>query len=119
MRDFRLQQLTQDHSFVAELVRDQQILPEEIYTHPKRNMIYKYLGQKELGNLDLTRVVLRSGDYLLLCSDGLWEMVRSDEKIIDALVSSQSPSEACQTLVNMANLAGGQDNIGVVVVKVT
>jgi len=118
LRDQKLQQITQDHSLVASLAAAGQIQPEEIYIHPQRNMIYRSLGQKGQVQLDIFVELLKPGDYLLLCSDGFWEMVH-DPVIIARLVENASdPAQACQNLVEAANAAGGEDNIGVVVVKV-
>ncbi len=118
LRDGRARQLTSDHSLVAKLVSNHHITREEMYTHPQRNVIYKFLGHKGIVEPDITRHVLRKGDSLLLCSDGLWEMVRSDEQILQIVTGAPNPETACRMLVDRANTAGGEDNISVVVVKV-
>jgi len=119
LRDHELQQVTKDHSLVADLVLNGQIMPDEIYTHPQRHIIYRFLGQKGHANLDIFHETLKPGDHLLLCSDGLWEMVRSEQLAAQLIELSNDPMHACQTLINMANESGGEDNIGVVVVKAT
>jgi protein phosphatase len=119
LSDHQLRQVTRDHSLVASLVATGEILPYEIFTHPQRNVIYRFLGQKGLVQADLFYEILQSGDYLLLCSDGLWEMLRSDEEIIELIEASATPEAACQALVDAANEAGGEDNIGVVLVQVS
>ena len=116
-RQGRLKPLTRDHSLVASLVAAGQLTPDEIYTHPQRNMIYRSLGQKPSVDVDLFRQRLQPGDRLLLCSDGLWEMVR-DPQIAAVLRGAENPSLACRRLVKAANDNGGEDNIGVVVVHV-
>ncbi len=118
LRDHELVQITRDHSLVASLVAEGQLLPDEIYTHPRRNMIFRFLGQKGLVQIDLYEKEIKPGDYILLCSDGLWEMVHSKEKIVDLIENANDPQDACQMLVDAANAAGGEDNIGVVVVQI-
>jgi PPM family protein phosphatase len=115
LRDHRLQQVSQDHSLVARLVATGQILPDEVYSHPHRNVIFRYIGQKDLENVDIFHRQLQSGDYFLLCSDGLWEMIPSDEQIVQIIEKSKNPEQACKKLIEAANMAGGEDNIGVVV----
>ncbi|MFM8322098.1 MAG: PP2C family protein-serine/threonine phosphatase [Chloroflexota bacterium] len=118
LRDGRLVQLTEDHSLVARMAASGLISRADIFVHPQRNLIYRSLGQKSELTVDIFVQYLQSGDYLLLCSDGLWEMVQ-DEKVMARLVlESGSPQLACQKLIEAANQAGGQDNISAVVVKV-
>jgi protein phosphatase len=117
LRDGRLEQLTTDHSLVAGLVAAGRIEPEEIYTHPQRNVVYRSLGSDPQVEVDITRQALQPGDRLLLCSDGLWEMVR-DPQIAALLQSAPDVWEACDRLVQTANEHGGHDNITAVVVAV-
>jgi len=119
LRDREMVQLTKDHSLVASLVADGDILPEEVYTHPQRNVIYRFLGQKGLVQPDIFHESIQPGDYLLLCSDGLWEMVRSERGMVQKIENAGEPLKACHDLIQAANDSGGEDNIGVVVVKVT
>jgi len=119
LRDGRLRQITQDHSLVANLVTSGQIKPEEVFTHPQRNLIYRSLGYKAELHVDTFVQAIQPGDYLLLCSDGLWEMVRDEQKMAQIILDSPSTEQACRSLVDAANEAGGEDNIGVVVVKIT
>ncbi len=111
-----LKQVTRDHSEVARLVESGAIAAEEIYTHPKRNRIYRCLGERASVDMDLFTVSLIPGDVLLLCSDGLWEMVRDPalEKLIAA--SAHNPTQMSAILVQAALNHGGLDNISVVVV---
>ena len=118
LRDHELVQITHDHSLVANLVAEGQIMPDEIFTHPQRNMIYRFLGQKGPAHIDIFRETLRPGDSLLLCSDGLWEMVRSKRRMMTLIEKAADPQSACEKLVHAANDAGGEDNISVVVVQV-
>jgi len=117
LRRHELRQITVDHSLVAKMVERGEISPDEIYTHPQRNVIYRFLGQKEVDPSDVFTLDIKKGDRLLLCSDGLWEMVQSNQKIIDILEKAKSPEKACQELIQEANHAGGEDNISVVVVQ--
>lgn len=119
LRDRRLRQITQDHSLVANLVTSGQIKPEEVFTHPQRNLIYRSLGYKSELHVDTFTQMLQPGDYLLLCSDGLWEMLRDEQNMAQIILDSPSTEQACRSLVDAANDAGGEDNIGVVVVKIT
>jgi len=119
LRNHELIQVTWDHSLVASLVSEGQILPEEMYTHPQRNVIYRFLGQKGDIQPDVFHRMLKAGDHLLLCSDGLWEMIQEDQIIVQIIEESGSPRRACEDLIEEANIAGGEDNIGVVVVRVT
>jgi len=116
-RDKRLEQLTQDHSLVASLVAAGQIKPEEIYTHPQRNVIYRSLGDKPGVKVDIFQQELQAGDTLLLCSDGLWEMVR-DPQISKIVEKAPGVWEACRRLVKAANDNGGEDNVTVIVARV-
>jgi serine/threonine protein phosphatase PrpC len=116
LRDGRLEQITQDHSLVARLVDAGAIGPEEVGTHPQRNQIYRCLGHKPTVEVDVFIRQLQGGDMLVLCSDGLWEMV-PDGAIQRIIEDARSPQKACDVLVEAANRAGGEDNIAVVVVE--
>jgi serine/threonine protein phosphatase PrpC len=114
-RDGNLRQITQDHSLVASMVAANMIRPDEVRSHPQRNQIYRTLGEKAAVEVDLFENPLRQGDRLMLCSDGLWEMVL-DQEIQQIMAQSSNPQEACDRLIEAANLAGGEDNISVVLV---
>jgi PPM family protein phosphatase len=119
IRNNKLQQITKDHSLVATMVANHQIKPSEIYTHPQRNLIYRSLGLKNQVEVDIFVQILKPGDYLVLCSDGLWEMVPDDKLLVQLVTKAENPQEACLKLVEAANRAGGEDNIGVVVLKIS
>jgi serine/threonine protein phosphatase PrpC len=111
-----LTKITQDHSVVASLVEAGIIKPDDIYTHPKRNQIYRSLGEKPAVDVDSFTVPLQAGDKLLLCSDGLWDMVRDPE--IQRLMSApaQDPAKTGKDLIQAALDGGGEDNVSVIVV---
>lgn len=115
----KLRQVSKDHSLVATLVDNGELKPEDVYTHPRRSVIFRYLGMKGQVQPDLFSEELSPGDRLLLCTDGLWEMVRSDVEIARCIEASENPEQACRALIEAANRAGGEDNIGVVVVEVS
>jgi len=110
------QQLTVDHSVVASMVAAGTAKPEEIYTHPQRSVIYRCIGDRATVEVDVAALALSPGDRLVLCSDGLWEMIR-DEGIEDVMLREADPQAACEILVEQANVAGGVDNISVIVVQ--
>ncbi len=113
-----LYQVTQDHSVVARLVELGAISADEVYTHPKRNEILRALGNHPTIEVDSFTVPVRVGDVLLLCSDGLWEMVRDFE--IQEIVRTCAPyaSQICAMLIQAALNRGGKDNISVIAVCV-
>ncbi len=119
LRNGELSPLTKDHSLVAKLVETNQISPDEAYTHPQRNLIYHSLGagHKHV-DPDVFHHTLQSGDQLLLCSDGLWEMVRGP-LLLKTLSEAGTIDTTCDTLIKLANDNGGEDNISAVVVRVS
>ncbi|MGB9872132.1 MAG: Stp1/IreP family PP2C-type Ser/Thr phosphatase [Anaerolineae bacterium] len=116
LRDGRLEQVTRDHSLVARLAEAGIIRPEDVRTHPRRNEIYQSLGHQPQVEVDLFTLTLQKGDQMILCSDGLWEMV-PDSEIRRIVEKARTPQQACDALIEAANRAGGEDNIAVIVVK--
>jgi len=115
-RNHGLSQITQDHSPTARLLREGAITSEEIYTHPYRKVLERYLGKHASVEVDSFVVELCTGDILLLCSDGLWEMVR-DAEIEKIICSSEPhPMQISTMLVQTALNHGGADNLSVIVV---
>ncbi|HEY4409164.1 MAG TPA: Stp1/IreP family PP2C-type Ser/Thr phosphatase [Acidimicrobiia bacterium] len=114
LRDGAVTQVTDDHSLVEQLVREGRLSPEEAHTHPQRAIITRALGVDAHVEVDTYRVDLQPGDRLLICSDGLTNML-SDDTIAATLRRHPDPQQAADTLVDMANQAGGDDNITVVV----
>ena len=115
-RDGELSQITADHSLVAELVAAGAITPEEVYTHPDKSAIFRSLGHNPDVEVDIFTQPLQPGDQLLLCCDGVWEMLRT-EGIEEVLLLEPDPQRACDEIVRRSNLAGGEDNISVIIVQ--
>ena len=112
-----LHQITEDHSLVAELVRDGRISEEEAAVHPQRNIVTRALGQAEGVPVDDFQILPHTGDRYLLCSDGLTNEV-SEQDIARVLREIDDPDEAARELVDRANAHGGRDNITIVIVDV-
>lgn len=108
-------QITRDHSLVDVMIELGQMTAEEAIHHPQRNVLYRAVGQRGPLEVDTFFCHIPPGGVLLLCSDGLWEMV-SEEEIARVVTTSSSLQEACDILVEKANLAGGKDNISVIIV---
>jgi protein phosphatase len=118
-RSGQMQQLTEDHSVPGALLKQGRITPEEAHDHPHRSVLYRCLGLKPRVEVDIyPSVVLQPGDTLLLCSDGLWDMLYPAERLAAFLSSEASPLTICRRLIDAANDAGGEDNITAVLVRV-
>jgi protein phosphatase len=118
VRDHTLEQLTEDHSLVGELVRSGRLSPEEAEDHPHRSVITRVLGTDPEVDVDSFSVAARPGDLFLLCSDGLTSMVH-DARILELL--EEHPGDvrsAAQVLIDEANTNGGEDNITVVIFQI-
>jgi len=118
IRDRNVDQLTEDHSLVAELVRTGRLSPEEAETHPQRSVITRALGTDPDVDVDSFAVEAKPGDVFLICSDGLTSMV-DDETILDVVERNRAElDEAAKELIAAANRNGGEDNITVVFFEV-
>ena len=117
LRDGRLRLLTKDHSVIQILLDAGHITPEQAQFHPDRNRITASIGMPGDPTPDSRRVALRNGDKLLLCTDGLANMV-DDLHICQVMDRPESPETICRNLVDAANTAGGDDNITVVMLEV-
>lgn len=116
--DGKVQILTRDHSLVQRLVDLGQISQTESETHPQRNVLYRALGQTDGFKVDQGYQVLTSPGYLMLCSDGLWGVL--DEKVIIREICSDVPlAQRANRLCELANQAGGPDNISVILVEIS
>jgi protein phosphatase len=116
LRDAELEQITKDHSLVAELERSGQISPEAAENHPQRSIITRALGPEPEVEVDTYTVKGRAGDVYLLCSDGLTSMI-SDEEVASILRGAEALEQAADALVRAANQSGGKDNITVVLFR--
>lgn len=112
-----LEQLTNDHSLVADLVREGSLSPEEAAVHPQRNILTRVLGVYDDVPVDVLAVVPHHGDRYVLCSDGLFNEV-PETGIAAVLRRLADPADAAHELVRLANEGGGRDNVTVVVVDV-
>lgn len=112
VRDQTYTLLTNDHSLVNELVKAGQITPEEAANHPQKNIITQSIGQQKPVELDLGIQTLIAGDYLVVNSDGLTNMI-SDQNIVDVLDQDMDLNNKAKLLISLANEAGGLDNITV------
>jgi PPM family protein phosphatase len=114
IRDGKLEQLTEDHSLVAELVRSGKLSPEEAETHPQRSVITRALGTDPDVDVDTFSIQTQPGDLFMLCSDGLTSMVE-DEVILRTVEKHRDDLQAAaKALIRAANKGGGEDNITVV-----
>jgi protein phosphatase len=118
IREGRLEQLTEDHSLVAELVRSGKLSPEEAEVHPQRSVITRALGTEPEVDVDAFSVPAQAGDVFMLCSDGLTSMV-PDGRILEVVGRQRADLKAtAKALVDAANRGGGEDNITVVLFEI-
>ncbi len=110
-------QLTDDHSLVAELVRNGSLTEAEARNHPQRNILTRALGAKEIFDIETSKVPALSGDKFLLCSDGLTEVL-DDKKIAAELCQKAEPQDIVERLILLANDLGGTDNITVILIEI-
>ncbi len=116
-RESQLEQISEDHTWVARAIKFGDITPEEARIHPFRHVLSRCLGREDLHEVDVLPLDVRAGDRLLLCSDGLTEEL-ADQKIVDYLQETNSIQQAAISLVEGAKQHGGHDNITIVIVKV-
>jgi protein phosphatase len=113
-----LRRVTTDHSLVESLVVAGFIQREDVYNHPRRNRIYRCLGQGPQVEVDTVCLPTTAGSRLLFCSDGLWEVLR-DSTMEDVIREYPDTSQASRQLVMLAKERGGLDDITAVLVKLT
>jgi len=114
--DGRIETITRDHSLVKRLEELGHISAEEAENYPHRNVLYRALGQGEILEPDIFTLAFPQPGHLMLCSDGLWGVV-SEQDIVRSINESPTLQRACQNLITAANMAGGPDNISVVLVQ--
>lgn len=112
----KITQITQDHSLVAELVRNGSITEKEAKSHPQRNIITRALGTDVNTMIDIYSTPFTQGDIVLLCTDGLTNLVEPIE-ILECMIHSRNIQQGCEHLVELANERGGNDNITVLAIK--
>jgi PPM family protein phosphatase len=117
LRDGDLSQLTEDHTLVQRMVKEGRLKREDASLHPQRSIITRALGVDPQVDVDTFEIQLQEGDRLLLCSDGLTSMV-ADKRIEEILAEEADPQRAGDRLIGLANEAGGEDNITVVIVDI-
>ena len=109
-------QITRDHSWIAELVRRGELSKEEAMDHPGKNIITRAVGTAPEVNIDFFDVELEEGNKILMCSDGLSNMVR-DDVMQEILQASENIEESAEKMVQQANENGGKDNISVIIIE--
>lgn len=114
IREGKLAQLTEDHSFVMESVKKGLMTLEQAETSPLRNMLTRALGNADLPDVDLIDLAAHSGDKILLCTDGLFKC-ETEKEMLDIVNNSQDDLDACDDLIELCNKNGGIDNITVVI----
>lgn len=113
--DEKVRQLTIDHSYVEELVRNGSITREEAKTHPKRNVITRAVGVEDSVETDVEIIDIKNGDAIILCSDGLTNLIEENE-ILSIFLEGKNAEDICGRLLKEANGRGGYDNITVIVI---
>lgn len=116
LREARLQQITEDHTWVARALKFGEITPEQGRTHPYRHVLSRCLGREELSDIDAQALDVQLGDRLLLCSDGLTEEL--PDQLIASHLQASAVDQAATALVEAALANGGHDNVTVVIVAV-
>lgn len=116
IRGKKIEQLTVDHSLVEEQLRAGIIQPSEAKEHRLKNIITRSVGFQDEVEADITAKTLQEGDFFLICTDGLYNLV-GQEEVLD-VVLNQNLQNACRHLIDIANSRGGDDNITVILTKV-
>lgn len=117
IKDNELKQETEDHSLVAQLVKNGSITAKEAQFHPQKNIITRAVGTSKSIDIDIVIAEVKKDDIILLCTDGLTNMVEESE-IKNIISSNENMQSACDNLVKKANELGGIDNITVIAVKI-
>ena len=116
VHDEVIEQLTTDHTLVQRLIQMKELTPEQAVHYPQKNVLYRAIGQNEELKIERMIRTLPSGARIVICTDGLWDLV-DDDTICKIARSADTPQAACDRLVKLANERGGTDNISVIVLK--
>jgi len=117
VKNDKISKVTEDHSYVAELIKNGTIKPEEASHHPQKNLITRALGTSRDLEVDIKNITVNDGDFILICTDGLSNML-SDDEILNTIVNVKEYKTICNELINKANTNGGLDNVTVIVIEV-
>lgn len=117
IRDNLIEKLTWDHSFIEELVKNGSITKDEAINHPNKNLITRAVGYELDLQVDTYEIDIKENDIILLCTDGLTNMLTEDE-IMEIILNNEEPQKACDSLIQNANNRGGEDNITVIIGKI-
>lgn len=115
IRAGKIQQVTEDHSYIEELVKNGSITREEAEHHPRKNVITRAIGCLPELEVDILSLTIEKNDIYILCTDGLTNMLGEGEII--KMVKNNEPDAACSQLIEAAKKQGGEDNITVIVIK--
>lgn len=115
IRNGEIIQITVDHTYVMEMLKSGNLTEEELYNHPNKNIITRALGTQENVNVDTFEVELHQNDIILMCSDGLSNMIK-DNEILNIIESYSSIDQSIQMLLDRANQNGGLDNISIIMI---
>lgn len=115
MRDEIIQQITEDHTYIWELIKKGSLTREEAEVHPRKHVITRAIGSSPDLEVDMLTLEIQDEDILLLCTDGLTNMIGDDE--IYRILKDNEPEAACEALIEAAKSKGGEDNITVIVIK--
>ena len=114
IRDRKSKCLTNDHTRVGELVRMKVLSPEKVRTHSQRSMLDKCLGMELFVQPDIFQVPVKSGDIIVLCSDGVWAMIQDDE-FAQLITDSNDPENLCRQIVELAMERESDDNLSIII----
>ena len=118
LRGQTIQQITEDHSWVWEQYKQGLIAKEAISTSPQKNIVTRALGIEPTVDVEIQDLEVQQGDFLLLCSDGLSDLVRDEEMLATVSRNSRNLDIHCNDLVHLANSRGGKDNITVLLIQI-
>ena len=110
-----IEQLTEDHTKVHEMVKEGILTEKEAKTYPAKSVLSRALGVGQKANADFKTITIKKGQSYVMCSDGLAEVTKNE---IAQIVSANSPEDACGKLINLSNERGGKDNVTVLVIKI-